>query len=62
MSLFLERIAELKSLIKKLKIPDYVQIKTNISYDELKDLLRKAAVGIHTMSNEHFGIGKMTLS
>ena len=33
-----------------------VQLKTNVPYNELKDYLRKADVGLHTMYNEHFGI------
>nr|XP_002129496.1 GDP-Man:Man(3)GlcNAc(2)-PP-Dol alpha-1,2-mannosyltransferase-like [Ciona intestinalis] len=51
------RVAELKSLISKLNLQEKVEIRTNISFGELKDLLSVAHVGIHTMSNEHFGIG-----
>uniref|UniRef100_H2YZN6 GDP-Man:Man(3)GlcNAc(2)-PP-Dol alpha-1,2-mannosyltransferase n=1 Tax=Ciona savignyi TaxID=51511 RepID=H2YZN6_CIOSA len=51
------RVAELKSLISDLNLNKKVEIRTNISYDELKVLLSVAEVGIHTMSNEHFGIG-----
>lgn len=33
-----------------------VELKANLPYDDLKDLLRTADVGLHTMRNEHFGI------
>ena len=33
-----------------------VELKPNLPYEELKQLLKKADVGIHTMRNEHFGI------
>lgn len=33
-----------------------VQLRTNVPYDELKQLYRKADIGLHTMYNEHFGI------
>ena len=58
---FLGRVADLRNLIEELKISNHVQIKTNISYDDLKELLCRAIVGIHTMSNEHFGIGNLDL-
>lgn len=29
----------------------------NINFNELKDHLNKALIGLHTMWNEHFGIG-----
>lgn len=35
---------------------DY-EIRTNIGFDELKSWLSRAMVGLHTMRDEHFGIG-----
>jgi alpha-1,2-mannosyltransferase len=34
-----------------------VEFRTNVPYSDILDLLRRATVGIHTMWNEHFGIG-----
>ena len=33
-----------------------VQLQTNVPYEDLKNLYRKADIGLHTMYNEHFGI------
>nr|XP_039254200.1 GDP-Man:Man(3)GlcNAc(2)-PP-Dol alpha-1,2-mannosyltransferase-like [Styela clava] len=52
-----KRVQELKSLAKQLGISDNVCIKVNISFTELKELLSSSQIGIHTMTNEHFGIG-----
>ncbi|CAK8675221.1 unnamed protein product [Clavelina lepadiformis] len=51
------RVNELKKLAADLKVANQVVFKTNVSYEELKELLSQAHVGIHTMANEHFGIG-----
>jgi alpha-1,2-mannosyltransferase len=34
-----------------------VEIHVNVNYDELQAWLGKAMIGIHTMRDEHFGIG-----
>jgi len=34
-----------------------VEFKLNINFTELKNHLNKAMIGLHTMWNEHFGIG-----
>ena len=34
-----------------------VEIKTNLPFPELTALLSRALIGIHTMRDEHFGIG-----
>ncbi len=34
-----------------------VEIRTNVEFGVLKDILSKALIGIHTMKDEHFGIG-----
>lgn len=51
------RVDELESLATQLGISDRVSIKINAPFEELKELLSKALVGMHTMTNEHFGIG-----
>ncbi|KAL7752476.1 asparagine-linked glycosylation protein [Sorochytrium milnesiophthora] len=51
------RIAEYRSLAKQLNIEDQVLFVINASYDELKMQLGSALIGLHTMWNEHFGIG-----
>ncbi|XP_064608986.1 GDP-Man:Man(3)GlcNAc(2)-PP-Dol alpha-1,2-mannosyltransferase-like isoform X2 [Liolophura sinensis] len=52
-----ERVDGLRSLCKELNISHYVKFKINVSFDELKKLLSEATIGLHTMWNEHFGIG-----
>ncbi|XP_053561007.1 GDP-Man:Man(3)GlcNAc(2)-PP-Dol alpha-1,2-mannosyltransferase [Bombina bombina] len=49
------RVAELKKLSSELAVP--VDFKVNISFEELKRHLNDATIGLHTMWNEHFGIG-----
>nr|CAB3221172.1 GDP-Man:Man(3)GlcNAc(2)-PP-Dol alpha-1,2-mannosyltransferase-like [Phallusia mammillata] len=52
-----DRVEILTKLAEDLNISQFVEIKTNIDFSELKELLSVAIIGIHTMSNEHFGIG-----
>ncbi|MEE6472319.1 hypothetical protein FKM82_009575 [Ascaphus truei] len=49
------RVLELKNISSDLGAP--VEFKVNIPFEELKKHLSEAAIGIHTMWNEHFGIG-----
>ncbi|CAG8481617.1 220_t:CDS:10 [Racocetra persica] len=51
------RIAKLQEKCKELDIVDNVKFEINASFQVLVDWLSKAKVGIHTMWNEHFGIG-----
>jgi len=51
------RVNELKALAKELKIDRSVNFIVNISYEALLDLLSESVVGLHTMKDEHFGIG-----
>lgn len=44
----------LQKKIKKNDLP--VELRKNVSYEELKNLLSTADIGLHTMYNEHFGI------
>lgn len=51
------RVKELKALAKELKVDRSIQFIVNISYESLLDLLSESVVGLHTMKDEHFGIG-----
>jgi len=53
------RLDQLKSLAAKLLMQDAdaVTFAPNLPYPELQQLLGRAKVGLHTMWNEHFGIG-----
>jgi len=57
-SSLLDRVEALRKLANELQLQESVRIMTNISFNQLLELLSVATVGIHTMSNEHFGIGK----
>ena len=52
-----ERLQHLKDMAKRLKLEDSIVYSVNQPYSVVEDWLRKASVGIHTMWNEHFGIG-----
>ena len=52
-----KRVADLKKLCEKLNISNYVEFHLNIPFSQLKELLSQSTIGIHTMWNEHFGIG-----
>lgn len=51
------RVTSLRALRTQLCLDESTQIYTNLEYSELKRHLREATVGIHTMRDEHFGIG-----
>lgn len=46
-----------QALAERLGIADAVVWRTNIPIAELRDALGSATAGLHTMWNEHFGIG-----
>ncbi|XP_053312297.1 GDP-Man:Man(3)GlcNAc(2)-PP-Dol alpha-1,2-mannosyltransferase [Spea bombifrons] len=50
-----DRVSGLKRLSQELGVP--VEFKVNIPFEELKKYLSEATIGLHTMWNEHFGIG-----
>lgn len=52
-----ERVLLLRGLCEELGVSDRVEFKLNIPFEELKRELVNATVGLHTMWNEHFGIG-----
>ncbi|CAG0881548.1 unnamed protein product [Darwinula stevensoni] len=51
------RVNLLKDLAKTLDIDDQVQFHLNVSFSELKEAFQNGTIGLHTMWNEHFGIG-----
>lgn len=53
----LERMQNMKDLSKHLSLENNVEFKINVSYQELIQTYQSATIGIHTMWNEHFGIG-----
>ncbi|XP_047457234.1 GDP-Man:Man(3)GlcNAc(2)-PP-Dol alpha-1,2-mannosyltransferase-like [Mugil cephalus] len=52
-----ERVLMLRGLCQELGVSDRVDFKLNIPFEELKRELVNATIGLHTMWNEHFGIG-----
>lgn len=46
-----------RALAAELGVEERVEFVVNCSFDELKAWLGRASVGLHTMWNEHFGIG-----
>ncbi len=51
------RVTELRALCEELGVTDQVEFVLNKPYSVLKSYLSRASVGLHTMWNEHFGIG-----
>lgn len=51
------RVEQLKQQAVDLGIDDHVIFKINATFDELKVEMQQSLIGIHTMHNEHFGIG-----
>jgi len=52
------RVDELKKLAEELEISEYVEFCLNVPFSTLKERMAQSTVGIHTMWNEHFGIGE----
>ena len=52
-----KRVQDLRDLCKHLSVEENVEFKINVPYDERNEIMRTAFIGIHTMWNEHFGIG-----
>eukprot|EP00898_Chlorokybus_atmophyticus_P007747 jgi/Chlat1/7974/Chrsp69S07399 len=51
-----QRLEDLHALASTLGIADQVDFHVNVSYEELKRLLGASIAGLHTMTDEHFGI------
>ncbi|KAM6945499.1 GDP-Man:Man(3)GlcNAc(2)-PP-Dol alpha-1,2-mannosyltransferase [Aplochiton taeniatus] len=52
-----DRVLMLRGLCQEMGVADRVEFKLNIPFEELKRELGEATIGLHTMWNEHFGIG-----
>ena len=52
-----EKVESLKKYAAELGISEKVEFKVDLPYPELLKLLASSKIGIHTMWNEHFGIG-----
>ncbi|XP_026151845.1 GDP-Man:Man(3)GlcNAc(2)-PP-Dol alpha-1,2-mannosyltransferase-like [Mastacembelus armatus] len=52
-----ERVLMLRGLCQELGVSGRVDFKLNVPFEELKKELVDATIGLHTMWNEHFGIG-----
>jgi alpha-1,2-mannosyltransferase len=52
-----DRVNSLIQLSETLQIEDLVEFKVSIPYSELHQILSDSLIGLHTMWNEHFGIG-----
>ncbi|XP_010791359.1 GDP-Man:Man(3)GlcNAc(2)-PP-Dol alpha-1,2-mannosyltransferase [Notothenia coriiceps] len=52
-----DRVLMLRGLCQELGVADRVEFKLNVPFEELKRELGDATIGLHTMWNEHFGIG-----
>lgn len=52
------QVDELKAYGKELGVSEYVQWKLNVTFRELQEEMSQALIAIHTMSDEHFGIGR----
>jgi len=51
------RVEELRKIVKNLDLQDHVVFNINPPYQELQASMFRASIGIHTMRQEHFGIG-----
>ena len=56
-----ERVVALRKLCDELELADSVKFRLNVSFEELKQIMTDATIGLHTMWNEHFGIGMSEL-
>lgn len=56
-----QRVEALKESAEELCINDYVDFKLNVPFEDLISLMAQATIGLHTMRDEHFGIGKLLL-
>uniref|UniRef100_A0A3B4AG97 GDP-Man:Man(3)GlcNAc(2)-PP-Dol alpha-1,2-mannosyltransferase n=1 Tax=Periophthalmus magnuspinnatus TaxID=409849 RepID=A0A3B4AG97_9GOBI len=52
-----ERVLMLRGFCEELEVGGKVEFKVNVPFEELKKELGHATIGLHTMWNEHFGIG-----
>ncbi|KAK2507711.1 hypothetical protein MC885_005555, partial [Smutsia gigantea] len=55
------RVKQLRKLSEDLGVQEAEEFKINIQFDELKNYLSEATIGLHSMWNGHFGIGECVL-
>lgn len=55
------RVDDLRELAAQLEISDCVEFCLNVPFSTLKQRMSESTIGIHTMWNEHFGIGMLIL-
>ena len=55
------RVKDLVDLSRHLSIEDNVEFKVNLGFEELKQQMGESLIGLHTMWNEHFGIGMLNI-
>lgn len=51
------RVQDMRDLAKHLALEDNVEFHVNATHDQLLEQLGRALIGLHSMWNEHFGIG-----
>ncbi|GAA5985355.1 hypothetical protein JCM11641_006375 [Rhodosporidiobolus odoratus] len=51
------RVEGLKKLARDLEVEDKVEFRVNEKWETIRELMGRASVGLHTMVDEHFGIG-----
>lgn len=51
------RVQQYRNLVQSLSLDEKVEFVLNQPYSVVKDWLGRSSVGLHTMWNEHFGIG-----
>ncbi|XP_067941776.1 GDP-Man:Man(3)GlcNAc(2)-PP-Dol alpha-1,2-mannosyltransferase-like [Watersipora subatra] len=56
-----QRVEELRRLAEELEVSESVEFCLNVPFSVLKEKMAESTVGIHTMWNEHFGIGVVEL-
>lgn len=55
------RVTHLKYVASQMNLEQNLEFLQNISFEELIEEMSRGTIGIHTMWNEHFGIGKKTI-
>lgn len=53
----MNRANNLQELAKNLNVADHIEFKLNFKFEYLLEYLSASSVGLHTMIDEHFGIG-----
>lgn len=53
----LDIVSNLKQKISEKGLNDQIEIKLSLPMDEVKQVMKSASIAIHTMEDEHFGIG-----